>query len=351
VPTQTNFSPTPFYASATWPPPRGPPAPRFEHRVHRAAGRCLSPRWPRAATWQRMRRAIWPMRRESREEERRSNSSSYGGFDLSQEGRIDLSQQGRISLPTTPAALSRLGLAYNEAAVAICDEALAAVGGRGSPAANDKWRVPSLQTEANARANLGTCLFKMGVERQRTLELLRQAVALRRQAMRTKAPCHVTLDARRGLADDLSILGVVQNHDSDGMAEAEACLRKALALGEGLRDVGLTVKTLTYLINLCGTENATMGPAEAEAFRLRLNQLLVQMGRSPETSCSICLEPLAPPADGAAEDAAGGRGSGGTGGPSDLCVRVLSCHHMFHRGCLFTWQRTGSNSVCPICRE
>jgi len=39
----------------------------------------------------------------SREQEQRSGSSLYGG--------LDLSQEGRISLPTSPAALSRLSLA------------------------------------------------------------------------------------------------------------------------------------------------------------------------------------------------------------------------------------------------
>jgi len=49
---------------------------------------------------------------ESRERERVS------GFPPSY-GRLDLSQEGRISLPTTSTARSRLGLAYNEAALAI----------------------------------------------------------------------------------------------------------------------------------------------------------------------------------------------------------------------------------------
>jgi len=131
--------------------------------------------------------------RQSREQERRSGSPSYGG--------LDLSQEGRISLPTTPAALSRLGLAYNEAAVKICDAALAATGGRGSPAADDGRRVPSLNVEARARGSLGSCLYKLDEEQQRSLELLRQAVALRRQVARTAAPDHSILrrsaDARR----------------------------------------------------------------------------------------------------------------------------------------------------------
>jgi len=279
--------------------------------------------------------------RQSREQERCSGSPLHGG--------LDLSQEGRISLPTTPAALSRLGLAYNEAAIEICDAALAATGGRGSPAADDRWRVPSLPVEATARGSLGSFLHTLG-EQQRGLELLRQAVALRRQSMRM-TPGDVTLDAQRKLTDDLSLLGdVLKLYDgSDGIAEAEACLREALALGEGLGYVWMSMNALRFLINLCGNEHAAVRPAEAEAFSLELNQLLVQMGRSPETSCSICLEPLAPPADGAASDAAGGGGSGGVGGPADSCLRVMSCNHQFHHGCLLTWRRL--NPACPLCKE
>jgi len=154
------------------------------------------------------------------------------------------------------------------------------------------------------------------------------------------------------LADELSTLGfVLKGNGSDGMAEAEACLREALALSEGLGDVFLTVKILTYLINLCGEAHAAMGPAEAEAFRSRLNLLLAQMGRSPETSCSICLEPLAPPADGAADDAASGDDSRNTSGTPDSCVRVADCFHQFHHGCLFAWLRTTSKYVCPLCKK
>jgi len=78
--------------------------------------------------------------RESREQERRSGSPSYGD--------LDLSREGRVSLPTTRLALSRLCLAYQEAAVHLCDAALAAAGGRGSPAASDTRRIPSLSCAA-----------------------------------------------------------------------------------------------------------------------------------------------------------------------------------------------------------
>jgi len=281
--------------------------------------------------------------RESREQERRCGSPSYGG--------LDLSQEGRVSLPTTPAALARLCLAYHEAAVALCDEALAAAGGRGNPAAADNQRVPNLQVEARARGSLGDCLDDMGEERQRSLELLRQAVVLWWQVLRTATPGRDTGYGQRMLADQLSTLGfLLKDGGSQETAEGEACLREALALSEGLEDVWLTGKILRYLVSLGGEQYTAVGPAEAEVFRSRLNQCLVQMGREPETNCSICLEPLAPPADGAAEDAAGGGGSGGASGSSDSCVRVMPCNHQFHLGCLWTWQHTTSNHACPLCK-
>jgi len=271
------------------------------------------------------------MRRESREQERFSPSPSHGG--------LDLSQEVRISLPTTPAAFSRTALAYSEAAVAFCDTALADAGGRGSPAADDIRRVPSLLAEAEARSFLAVLLHSLGEEQQRSLELIRQAVALWRQVLRTAAPGAAALTAQRMLARQLSSLGGMVKE----MVEIEACNREALALVESLGDVALTVHILTSLVNLCGEVPATVGRIEAEAFRSRLNQCLVQMGRSPETNCSICLEPLASRADGAAEDAAGVQ--------KDSCVHVLRCTHQLHFGCLSTWWSKTSSGACPLCKE
>jgi len=104
--------------------------------------------------------------KESRKQERLGGSPSYGG--------LDLSQEGWVSLPTNPAALSRLGLAYNEAVVATCDAALRAAGGRDSPASDDERHVPSMRLEAQVRGRLGVRLHELG-ERQRGVELLRQS--------------------------------------------------------------------------------------------------------------------------------------------------------------------------------
>jgi len=132
---------------------------------------------------------------ESRELERLGGSTNHGG--------LDLSQEGRISLPTTPAALSWLGLAYREAAVSICgDAALAAAGGGGRAAGG----IP-LCTEAQARGYLGSRLVMIAEERQRGLELLRQSVALLRHNLRRAPPGFAALEAKRVLACWLVIWG------------------------------------------------------------------------------------------------------------------------------------------------
>jgi len=186
--------------------------------------------------------------KESREQERLGGSPSYGGFDLSQEGRI--------SLPTIPAALFRLGLTYNKAAVAICDAALAVVGGRGSPADDDERRVPSLRMEADARSSLGFLLHELGVEPQRSSEMLRQAVALLRRAVRTAEPGFAALQAKLSLAGLLSNLGAV----FAGMAEGEKCLREALELSEETDDVALKQHVLLNLCNMSGRPDLPVGP-------------------------------------------------------------------------------------------
>jgi len=211
---------------------------------------------------------------ESREQERLSSSSLYSGPDLSQEGRI--------SLPTTPAALSRFGVTYIEAALAICDAALTAAGGRGSPAANDERRVPSLDDEANARVLLGISLHDLG-ERQRGSELFRQGLALARRAVQKATPGSDALHAKRGLANLLSQLAGLLNRPgvgdrgnapgSDGMAEAEACLREALELCEDMDCVMLKQMVLSKLANMSGRPDQPVGLAEAATLRSRLNAL------------------------------------------------------------------------------
>jgi len=279
--------------------------------------------------------------RESREQERLGGSPLYGG--------LDLSQEGWVRMPANLAALSRLGLAYDEAALATCDAALTAVGGRDSPTANDERRVPSLVLQAQVRGRLGLCLHDLG-ERQRGVELLRQAAALLRQSVQRAASGS---DARRAiqvLPALLCKLAGVRNAGSDGTAEAEACLREALALCEDTDNMLLKQTVLRDLANMSGLPDQPVGPAEAAAFRSRLNALYAQAGRNHDTSCTICLEPLEQPVGGEVQDATGDGGRWANG-YTNSAVCVLDCGHQFHRGCLSTWWRTAASVVCPLCKK
>ena len=108
----------------------------------------------------------------------------------------------------------------------------------------------------------------------------------------------------------------------------------------------LEQRLLINLANMSGRPDQPVGPAEAAALRSRLNALYARSGRVPETSCTICLEPLEQPGGGA--DTVGGRGADGY---ADSSVSVLRCAHQFHRGCLSTWWRTSPNKACPICKQ
>jgi len=277
---------------------------------------------------------------EGHEQEGIFGSPSYG---------LALKHVGRISLPTTPAAVSRLSLAYREAAVTVCDTALTVAGGRDTPAADDDRRVPSLSLEAATRSDLAHCLFELGEERQRVFGLYRQAVALLRQAVRTMPPGADALEAKRALASELVSLGVVGLEAEEGdacLSESEACLREALELSEETDDKELKRMTLSSLANMSGKPEQPVLPAGAAAFRARLNELSVQMGRSPDTNCAICLEPLE------TLEQPGGPEQGGRAadGNTDSFVYVLKCGHQFHTCCLRTWWSERPGRVCLMCR-
>jgi len=289
--------------------------------------------------------------RESREQERHGGSPSYGG--------LDLSEEGRVSLPTNTATLSRLSLAYNEAAVATCDAALTATGGRDSPAADDEEIVLSLHMESEARGSLGGFLIVLG-EFQRGLELIRQALALLRQAVQRAEPGVVALRAKQALATWLCNMGGVLNTPgmgdignapgADRIVEAEACLREALELCDNTDTVMLNQMVLSQLANMSGRPDQPVGPAEPAALRSRLNALYAQAGRNPDTSCTVCLEPLEQPNGGAGQDASGDGGRGADG-YTNSAVLVLNCGHQFHRGYLSTWWRTTTSATCPLCKK
>jgi len=260
-------------------------------------------------------------------------------------GGLDLSQEG-VSLSTCPAGLAKLGLAYAEVAVAVCDVALAAAGGRGSPAAADEWRVPPGGAEARVRASLADRLDTVGEDRPRVVQLMRQAVALQREELRTSTsaarayPEDGATTNRHTLAEYLSDLGMALKASSRGVEEEEACHREALGLCAGHWDAQLKGLVLRRLINLSGRVGATVGATEAEGFRGRLDQVLVHLGRSVEVDCSICLEPLAPP----------GHGAAGGDGQSSAGMRVLPCNHQFHASCLQVWFDTAPKFACPLCK-
>jgi len=130
-------------------------------------------------------------------------------------------------------------------------------------------------------------------------------------------------------------------------AEAEACLREALELSEASDYVLLQQCVLTSLANMSCDSEPLVGPAEAAALRARLNALYVQTGRNPDTSCTICLEPLEQPAGDAPDD--GGCGAAGGCNDSAVLVKVLGCGHQFHQRCLSTWWRTQPGRMCPLC--
>jgi len=124
---------------------------------------------------------------------------------------------------------------------------------------------------------------------------------------------------------------------SDGMAEAEACLREALVLCEETDDARMQQLVLRSMANMSGADEPgwSVEPAEAQQLHSRLNQLYAQTGRSPNTSCTICLESLKP----------------GCGAEPAVSVRVLSCGHQYHNGCISEWWERRLDRVCPLCKK
>jgi len=142
----------------------------------------------------------------------------------------------------------------------------------------------------------------------------------------------------------------MRNAGSGGTAEAEACLREALALCKDTDSLALKQRVLSHLANMSGRPDNPVKPAEAAALRSRLNALYAQAGRNHDTSCMICLEPLKQSDSGAEKDAAddGGRGADGY---TNAAVLVLNCGHQFRRGCLSNWFRMAASQACPLCKK
>ena len=158
------------------------------------------------------------------------------------------------------------------------------MGGRDSPACVDSWRVPSLFDEAEARGQLGGCLVDLGVERERGFDLMRSAVALLRRAVQAAGPGDAALHPKATLAKWQHNLGayLVNTPGSDGMAQAEACLRQALELSSATNQIAMKQRYLIRLINMGGIPGSRVTPAEAASFLSRLNAIYAQTGRNPE---------------------------------------------------------------------
>ena len=109
----------------------------------------------------------------------------------------------------------------------------------------------------------------------------------------------------------------------------------------------LQQSVLANLADLSCRPGQLVRPTEAAALRARLKRLFAQAGRTLDTSCTICLEPLEQPVGGTEK----GGGVRGADGDTNSCVLVLLCNHQFHLDCLTTWWRTRSDQACPLCKK
>jgi hypothetical protein len=250
---------------------------------------------------------------------------------------LDLSSEGRVRMPTTGLERALLGLAYSQAAVDICDAAIAAAAAPGGPPVNDS-HVPSLDAQASARSNLARCLVESGIDPARGVALLREAAALRRRLLAERPDAS---HARRVLAIALSNLGaaLAQVGLETERGEADACMREALQLGDSTHDVGVQKGVLTNLINRSGERPEG---ADGETLRSRLNQIYLKAGRDPDTHCAVCLELLQPTIDAAGASAPADR-------LADARVMVLGCGHQFHQFCIQKWRERSHE--CPVCKS
>ena len=151
------------------------------------------------------------------------------------------------------------------------------------------------------------------------------------------------------------------NHGSmliayDDIPAGRRVLLSALQAGRAAAHVPTLRAVLTNLINLGGggvpilggaaevdeaaaeegaaVADEAISRAETDGFVEELDELLARGGRQVESECSICLAPLRPDGDAAADEAA-----------EPVCV--LGCSHRFHRRCIVGWSRRDAR--CPQC--
>jgi len=206
---------------------------------------------------------------------------------------------------------SRLALGFSMASVAVCERA-------------PKALIP-LELYAQAVGTVGSSLTELDEQPQQSMQLHRHAVTLCRRAVQCADSTPLGGDLPRlALIELLGNLGTLTG--DLGMAESEVWLREALGMCDSTVGGQCHEIALRNLVNL-----ELLGQLESTAFRLRLKTLDTNSGRSPQTTCAICLDDFD-------DHGCDGRG-----------VQIVTCGHQFHRSCIRQWFT--QRPTCPTCRE
>ena len=179
--------------------------------------------------------------------------------------------------PTSQATPCRLDLACLQAAIAICEAALAAVGGRDSPAAADEHCVPSPLVEARARDGLQICLDGFTHQLfQRFKDLYNEAADA--QMANTRIGRHAAVEKAKeaaAVADQIGgVEGAYLRADADilltrsllGSGEMAAAARAACSALRAARASG-SRSTLIEGLTTCGAVASEAPEEMAEAER------------------------------------------------------------------------------------
>jgi hypothetical protein len=219
----------------------------------------------------------------------------------------------------------------------------------------DRDRDRRLQAaEASARSNLARALH--GSDPARALVELERAVALRRRVL-ADAGAEANTEAddvpekRRQLASTLCNYAAILSA-ADQLGAARSAFEEALPHARSGGDPGLERVILTNLVSMASSDGApVLGPAsrgkppaadarspadaplpppaptyQSAAYLERLREVIESTGRSADTICCCCLEPLDDP----------------------QTVVALGCSHLLHRQCAIEWSQR--SAVCPQCK-
>ena len=208
--------------------------------------------------------------------------------------------------------------------------------------------------EASARSNLARALH--GSDPARALVELERAVALRRRVLADSgAEADTEADAvpekRRQLASTLCNYAAVLSA-ADQLGAARSAFEEALPHARSGGDPGVERAILSNLVSMASSDGApVLGPAsggkppaadarspadaplpppaptyQSAAHLERLREVIESTGRSADTICCCCLEPLDDP----------------------QTVVALGCSHLLHRQCAIEWSQR--SAVCPQCK-